>query len=229
MNAVKLNPVRVAYALLLLSVGLMGLHVVSYAPVIAGTRDEAIYFLNMDQEQNLAALISAAMLWMVGGLAFAIAAVTMSGWLKRIQWTGLGSAFIFLGIDESTSLHERLIHPLRDGLGLTGVLHFAWVLPYTILLVVFVIIYARFFFNLPRDTRWRLLFGGGVYVGGALGFEFVDGLWASRHGVDDGVYAVLVTIEESLELIGCVALVYAFLMHIARHLPGFKVSIETVD
>jgi len=225
MSEIRINPRKFVRWALLVCAGLLVLHVVSYWPIIKGSRDEAIHFLNMDGEQSLPALFSTALLWTVGLLAGGIACADGLSRLKRIQWGVLGGIFIFLGIDESTSLHERLIHPIREGLNLSGIFYFAWVVPFAILLLVFLVAYTPFLLQLPKDTRWRIVLAGVLYVGGALGCELIDGAWASVHGGENAVYAVLVTIEESLELLGCIVMIRALLLHISAYHPELRLAV----
>ncbi|MEA2067726.1 MAG: hypothetical protein U9P12_00870, partial [Verrucomicrobiota bacterium] len=131
MGMVFLHPKKLVRVLVLFVVGLLVLNVLSYVPMLRGTRDAPVHMLNMDGEQNLPALFSTAMLWICAMLtAFIAASQTLRS--ERRKWGVLSATFLFLGTDEAVSLHERLsgsVHGALDSLGLFG---FAWILPYAL-------------------------------------------------------------------------------------------------
>ncbi len=73
-------------------------------------------------------LISAA-----GLLALATASAARNGERYLFHWAVLAIMFVGLSADEATGVHEVAIEPLRDGLSLSGIFHFGWVIPGAIL------------------------------------------------------------------------------------------------
>ncbi|BAX55144.1 hypothetical protein PDPUS_2_00558 [Photobacterium damselae subsp. piscicida] len=58
------------------------------------------------------------------------------------------------------------------------------------------------------------IISGFIYVAGALVFELIGGEIASIYGVDALIYAASYTIEEFLETIGVILLIYTVLSYI---------------
>ncbi len=132
------------------------------------------------------------------------------------QWLGLSVIFLGLAIDEATYLHEILIVSLRNKLQLTGIFYFSWVIPGAVFVIGVVLAYLPFVWKLPKSTRNGLLIAGACYVGGALGMELLGGMLAESQGFDALSYVLVMSIEESLEMIGIAALVYVLLRYIGE-------------
>ena len=131
-----------------------------------------------------------------------------------------------MSLDEAISLHERLIEPTRDLLGIDGgLLHFAWIVPAAAAVAVFGVLYLRFWWELPGGPRRRIGGAAVVFLAGALGMEMVSGTYET---VDFG-YGLLNGLEEGLEMVGAVLLVDALLWMIQIQLQGrhLEVSVDT--
>ena len=75
-----------------------------------------------------------------------------------------------MAIDEGAGIHEFVLDRLtRDLFGdpTIGVLYFAWVIPGMAIVLVFSIVFFRFFRHLPRPTRSLVLLAAVLFVGGA--------------------------------------------------------------
>ncbi|MEX2262167.1 MAG: hypothetical protein WD696_09460 [Bryobacteraceae bacterium] len=144
-------------------------------------------------------------------------------------WLGLSLIFLFLSLDETASIHEKPDYLLRRTLGTTGFFHFAWVIPAIVLVAAFGLLYLRFVLKLPAATRRLLVWAGLIYIGGAVGMEMVGGYFISAReiqqagkeliatkGADPMLY--ILTLEETLEMIGLATCVYALLSHIQHYL-----------
>ncbi len=127
----------------------------------------------------------------------------------RRRWRALSIIFGYLSLDEATEIHEYFGGTLRLG----GALHFAWIIPASLLLVAFGVAYLRFVLALPRDARRRFVVAGVIYVGGALVMELPLGWWTSRHGAENLGYALIDWVEEMLELAGASLFLLAVLRH----------------
>lgn len=146
------------------------------------------------------------------------------------HWMGLSIVFLYLSVDESSTIHEKLGPVTRTFLGYLGLkpgglLSHAWVIPAGALVLVFVLAYARFFLCLPSKQKLLFFVSGFLYVGGALGVEMLNGLLISVYGRQQGVPAlILPTFEESLEIAGIVVFAYALLSYIGSWLGevGFE-------
>ncbi len=212
----------------LLSVALVVLvllHLVSYVPVLRGVRDAPINMLNMDGEQNLSALFSTMMLWLCSALTWFIARL-MSNSIDRQRWLGLAVIYLYLGFDESMSLHERLSGLVNHGISGLHMASFAWLIPYALILVFFVFIYLRLWLNLPGAIRIRVAVGGMLFVAGGMGCEFVGWLM-TRNEFHAIAYHIEILCEEMLEMIGTIFLVSAFLNYIGLLSPSASITLKT--
>ena len=109
-------------------------------------------------------------------------------------------------------------------LPICGVLHYAWVLPGMAFVGLIGIIYLRFLLSLPRKTQRLFVLSAFVFVLGAIGVEMLSGASASQAGEETFDYALIVTIEEFLEMLGVVVLIRALLEYIEGHLGGLQIS-----
>ena len=108
----------------------------------------------VDGEGNIPAWYSAS-LFLLGSLL--LAAIASGRRQQRgehvAHWTVLSLIFAFLSLDETASLHELSIAPLRDSFGATGLLYYGWIVPAAVCVVLFVLAYLAFLARLPPRTR----------------------------------------------------------------------------
>jgi hypothetical protein len=141
------------------------------------------------------------------------------------SWLGLAAVFLFLSIDESAQVHEKLSSPLRDLLGTSGALHYPWVIPYGIGLLILLAIYIPFLKSLPAGTRRLVILAGLIFVSGALGMELF-GAAAAASGREDG-FLICCTIEEFLEMAGIVVFIHALTSYMDGHMGDLRVRITS--
>ncbi len=185
-----------------------------------------IALFELDREANIPTLYSSVTILLCAGL-LAVIAIAKKRQEEReyLYWAVLAISFLFLAVDETAGLHERLISPLRTALHTSGVLYFAWVIPYGILLIIMIGIYFRFLFSLPVRFRYSIIFAGLLYVGGALGGELIGGYWTESYGQENIIYALITTCEESLEMAGVLVFIYALMSYIASELRDLSFRI----
>lgn len=181
--------------------------------------------INLDTEVSIPTWFEAALLLFSGGLVVLIAtARSRAGQGYVRHWAVAAGALAVMSVDEMLAIHEELIDPLRSLLDAGGLIYFAWVVPGAILVAVFAAAYLRFLTHLPRATRKLLLIAGGLYLGGALGMEAINGAYASAHGQKNLGYMLLTDLEEVLEMAGLLVLVYALLSFLGE--LGVSVRVE---
>lgn len=181
--------------------------------------------VNLSYEGNLPTWYSAALLLLCALLLGAIAAVKLAG--RRAygrHWAALGAIFLYLSLDEAVVIHEMINRPLTEWLGLEGVLYFSWVLPFGLLVLVFVACYLRFLGHLPGRFRRRFVLAGAIYVGGALGTELPVSWWYDRHGGDNLTYGLLNVTQESLEILGTTIFCAALLGYIRQEVGELRIG-----
>lgn len=190
---------------------------------------KAVFLFHFDFERNLPTLFSVALLLRAAWCSWRGAGVPgpTRPWADRRAWSALAAIFLFLAVDEGLSIHEALIAPvgqwlqggaLGDSLAGSPWLTFAWILPYGILVAVLAVALSGWLRRLPSPTRRGFLLSAALYLTGALALEatgawWVDGDLAQR----DLGYDLLVTVEESLEMIGLLVFAAVARRYVATH------------
>ena len=222
----RLSPARVLVFLLGVATTLAGTSLLlqglyhSGQPVPMGV----LVRLDLDRENNIPTWFSSVLLAGAAILLFFIArARSALGDRLAPYWLGLALVFLYLSVDETASLHEAAVGPLQRTLNATGALYAAWVIPAMVMVPIFVGIYLRFLWALPRRTAVLFLLAGAIYVGGALGLEMIG--WHHRyplHALNPTdwkasktmTYAVINHAEEFMEMTGIIIFVYALLSYV---------------
>ncbi len=156
-------------------------------------------------------LASSGILWMTG----TIKTLAKDAFAK--YWKILAVIFLFLSIDEGSSIHETLSVLVRDALGIReGIFYYAWVIPAFFLLVVLAFWLFKFWQNLSLSIRWLIFWAGLLYIGGALGVEMLGSYYVTKLGGYDFNYFLLIAAEEGLEKLGLIVFIYALLKHLAK-------------
>lgn len=182
--------------------------------------------LNFDNESNIPTLYSSFALIIASILLCAIGLAHKSANEPSVAWLFLAIIFLFLSIDEMASIHERLIEPLRESLNTTGLLYFAWVIPYGCILLVFVTLYLKFLWQLPKSISLLFIISGTMYVAGAIGFELLGGRHFELYGRANIGYAAYYTCEELLEMIGIALFIYTLLTYISSEFKPVVIKLE---
>lgn len=199
-----------AFAIAVLVVGSIAIRVLSLSTGY-DTMHGLVRFFDLDQEINLPTWYAATTLLLSAMLLGVVGNAERSDGTRARHWYGLGAIFATLSMDEAASFHEIFIAPTRSLLGLGGVLYFAWVVPAAVLLLFFMVVYARWFFALPPRTRKLMTLAGALFVGGAMGLELAGGLFVSRGEQNSLRYLVTATVEETLEMCGVLVWIYSIL------------------
>ncbi len=175
-----------------------------------------IPLFDLAEETNVPTLFSVTLFLINAGLAFLIWRSAGAGGRAALGWLLLASVMAFLALDEFASIHERLEVPTRDRLGLTGILYFAWYVPYAVLVVGFAGMFLPTLLRLEKGIRNLMVLSGVVFLAGAVGFEALAG-WRWEYLIDTGwrpdlLYGLITGVEETLEMAGLIILVGALMM-----------------
>ena len=185
-----------------------------------------IRLFDFDTEKSIPTLYSTLALLFASTLLSIIAITHKRNGSAYLSWLGLAFIFLFLSIDEIVRLHERLISPVRESLNTSGVLYYAWLIPYGVALIAFVIAYLKFLTELPRNIMILFVVSGATYVLGAVGFEMVGGRHAELYGIDNLLYSFFYTCEEFLEMLGIVIFIYALLTYILSQFKSLTITVN---
>jgi hypothetical protein len=132
-----------------------------------------------------------------------------------------------LALDEAVMLHEQTITPLRDYLGTSGMLYYAWVIPAGFFLLFFLIVFLKFIYHLKPKLRLLFIVAGAIYVSGALGMELMGGYFADLNGKDSLTYALITNFEEVIEMIGILVFINALFYVLETEAQDLRIHFKT--
>lgn len=228
---IKLSPKRMFISLLALVAFLVGMSIWGQHMRFFGVADirgawhEFLIDVMMtsfylDIEGNVPTYINALLLFipslLLAGIGFWKNSV---GDKYRLQWILLALVFLLLSVDEIASFHERLIKPMRAMAGAEGFFYFAWVIPGIAAVASFGFAFLTFFLHLDRKFKLLFFLSLAVYIGGVIGGEMVSGYYAANLGQKNYTYAVVASLEESVEMFGASLIIYSLLEYIKHYLP----------
>jgi len=192
-------------------------------------------YVDLDIEKNIPSFYSGFALFFSSLLFFCLSSLDKKQGKKCRYWLGLAAVFLFLSLDETFVLHERLGNYTEEYIRSTGILeaggllYFPWIIPYSILMTILGLLYFRFIFRLPRKTTVLLILSAIIFLTGAAGFDMLGGREAELHGYYSITYTVLYTIEEFLEMSGVVLLIYTLLDYIEQRFGYLCFSLEVQE
>ena len=187
---------------------------VQYAKRILGYESllGLVRLFTLNQETNLPTWFSALLL-LTAALLLLLVAVLKQARAARFtrHWFGLAFIFFYLATDEAAEIHG-LFNVVGATIGSSsGLFYWPWVTVALGSVLIVALAYLRFVAELPPKTRWLFVGAGVLYVFGAVGMEMLGGLYTETYGEESFTYALLFTIEETLEMTGVVLFLYALL------------------
>ncbi len=186
-----------------------------------------IPMLYVDYEANLPTWYSSIALLTASLVLFLIALTKRSQSDQfTLHWFFMTGLFFLLSIDEVATIHECAIDPMRRLIDARGVLHYAWVIPGGVFVLVVGAMMSRFLFSLPSRTRNLYLIAGAVFVGGAIGVEMVSAFHAFSHGEKNLLYALIITFEEAMEMLGVIIFIHASLEYLCEQTHCLEVRLS---
>ena len=229
---INVSPKRVVYALLLIVSLMLVFNLISLILVFQFGFDASVkgfipFFklVDFNNERNIPTLYSSTALIFSSALLAIIAITHRRLGNSYWHWVGLAAIFLFLAIDETATVHEKLIRPIQAALDTSGIFLFAWVIPYSLALIVFIVAYLKFLINLPRKTMILFIVAGSFFVFGALGVEMLSGQHIQSFGADNLGYGIYYTFEELLEMLGIIIFIYALLSYITTQFNTISITI----
>jgi hypothetical protein len=199
----------------------LGTHFIERAHLVSTVRQ-----FNLDQENNIGNWYQSCALLFCAALLGAIAAGKQNYRDRYTRhWTMLAVIFLGLSMDESASMHEMTIEPLKTMLHTGGFLFQAWVILGLAFVLIVGIAYLRFLGHLTLRERFWFLLSGAIYVAGTVGMEILDGKYESIYGDQTLAYGMLTLLEECLEMTGILLFIYTLLTYLESHAPEFGIRI----
>ncbi|WP_166260628.1 hypothetical protein [Marinobacter salicampi] len=226
---IELTPGRV-YSGLLAIIGFLLLANLAVVGVVHFTvHDYAwglIRLFSFDAERSVPAFYASVALLASALLLFATGRLQNVAGESAMPWYVLGVVFAFLSFDEIASIHERLINPMRELFNASGILYYAWVIPYGIAVLLLGLVYVPFLLKLPRRTAIIFITSGCVFVSGAIGIELIGARHVDLYGADNLAYSMIFTAEELLEKLGIATFIFGILDYMASRF-GLSTRITT--
>lgn len=183
------------------------------------------FFVN--SELNIPTYFNTAILAIAAVLSFFIASAKHAVKDKfRFGWSLLAFVFLYLSMDEAVVIHEKFSALFKDAPDVGGWLHYKWVIPAMVILVILGLVFLRFFLHL--DNRFKGLFLGSatLYVLGALGGELFSGRYANTFGTKNFTYSAMTHGEEGLEYLGVILMIFTLLTYIKVNFSEISFSGE---
>lgn len=223
-HQITVRPQRVLQALTAVAIGLallnLGVQVVRY---LSGglVPSNVLNLFDVNREGNVPTFFSVLLLLGAAGLLLAVALVSRRLGRPFVgHWHALAAAFLLFAIDEFIQLHELASALLAQAVGITDVRsYYVWLIPAALAGVAVGFAFLRFMLHLPRTLRLRMLLAAGCLVGGAMGLESVAAVHAAFNGITNLPHSLIFTVEELLEMLGVIVLIWALLHHL-RELAG---------
>lgn len=183
---------------------------------------------DMGEENNLPTFFSGGQLLLCALLLYLIARTRAGRHPVDFRyWAMLALIFFWLAADEMASMHELAIRPVAEWMPgrTTGFLHWGWVVPGSLLVIIVAIAYARFVLKLPASTRNRTIVGAALFVGGAIGVEMPEAAHVEQHGMENLTYGLFVLVEETLEMAGILVFLSGLLIYVRDHVGRLEVTV----
>ena len=191
-----------------LIITLLSLFAVWWAP-----NDQVYHYLEVTSEVNLPMWWNVLLLIVAATLMFLVAANTPSR-SAAFSWRLIAVIALLMSLDDATMLHERLGRVVERFAPDTG-MTFTWVLlgaPIAAVVILVTFVASR---RLHRTPARLLVSGFVVFLGAAVGFEFLAD-YLIRIDAHWFVYRVTYHLEEGLEMVGAALIAMAPLSNIQR-------------
>ncbi len=212
-SLVTLSPVTLPTLLYSLALALAAVHIAMFTFYyrVGDTPWLLEGLFDLDREDAIPTWFSSTVLLLASGLLLAVARVAYRT-ADRLAgyWLGLAAGFLVLSMDEVAGFHETF----------NSATDTPWTLAGAALVVIIGLGYSRFLIRLPAHLRWRLLLAGTLFVGGAIGVERGADYYVDVYGTDNLGYNLLTALEETLEMLGAIALVQTLLLHLSNGVAG---------
>lgn len=179
------------------------------------------------KESNIPTWYSALLLLLAAALLHTIAlGKQASSGRHASHWRVLSIVFLLMSVDEASAVHERIGELIGRLIPLQVLVDYGWAVPGIALAGVVGLSFTRLVMSLPAETRNLFIVAGVLFLGGASGMELISLKWGHAHGMETISYQLLTVIEEFLEMMGVVVLIYALASYVARHMDSDSVKIR---
>jgi hypothetical protein len=188
---------------------------------------DAYRLFGLSEEANIPTFFSTLILLFAAALLFSIAVhKRKNGDQFSFQWTFLSGLFFILALDETSSIHEKMIQEIRGTFNASGLFHFSWVIaaiPFVIILGLYLL---RFILSLPKTTKTLFVLSATLFVTGAIGLEMLGGLIVDELTDAHYLYWFVASLEEVLEISGVIVFNHALLKYLVNYSPILQIQFQ---
>jgi len=205
----SLRAERVAFTLVAVTIVLVIVHVLAMQANFnsdLGLKEKfgfhywQIAFFDLDEEESFGTWFNSGLLLIAAVLLMHRARVLRAqedAW--HTWWQIMGIGFCVLSMDEIAGMHEWMNSMMEDT---------PWTVVGFMIFGLVALVYLPFLWHHRWRTGLLLLLAGAIYGGGAVGIEhFTDSDVNSLH------YNMWTTLEEGMEMLGVIVLIYTMLDH----------------
>jgi len=155
--------------------------------------------------------------------------VRRSGKKYSYYWFALSVIFAAMSLDEGFQIHESLSEVARTVLNIQGGMfaHNSWVIFGIAFVILFALVFARFFFYQENQVKSWMAIGGLCYLLGVVGFELVGAFYLyTTEGVADITYGVIASVEEIFEMVGMAIFIVGLITKLQKN--QYQISINVL-
>ena len=140
----------------------------------------------------------------------------------QFYWLGLSLGFLFISVDEVAGFHETS----------NSITTYSWVVPGLLVASVVFAVYIKFLISLPRSIALKFIFGGAIFVGGAVCVELATEPYLYNDELDTLAYNLWTAVEDGMEIGGVICFLYALreyaegVLNLNLHVDLQKVSMH---
>ncbi len=217
----ELNAKKILKTLLLINLILIIMHLISQFMLLNFEYSEALanfaFRFNMDVESSVPTWFAIVLLFSTALLLLLIGLKTRKKKQKK-YWLALSAVVLYMSIDEASVIHELMNEPMQQLFGITsGPLFFAWIIPFSLVVLIVVAVFAKFYWSLDRKTKLLFALAVSLFILGAIGVEMISAAhWQSQDFQYDYTYRILNAFEEGLENFGTITAIYALSLKLTK-------------
>ena len=134
----------------------------------------------------------------------------------------LSAIFVYLSVDEAAVLHEQITSAFNAHYKGTLLGYGGWVGYGIVTVSVLGLLFLPFLLSLPQWTRVLFVLAGALFIGGAVGVEILALPYEAGRPAEFR-WALLVALEESMELLGITLFIVSLQHYIRVHMPPIEI------
>ncbi|MEO0475550.1 MAG: hypothetical protein AAF085_06220 [Planctomycetota bacterium] len=192
-------------------------YIIGHKPMIVmGSIDiDPVFWFNLNSERKFAATFSALIIVFAATCAVWSGLRTEKRRLMLLGWFMLGGIVFFMACDEFFEIHEQAGRYFEMNAHFGEATVPGWVRVMSIVVLIVMIPLGLFWWNLPKKLRVHTAIAGFVFLTGAMGIEIISSKFVSINGAENFAYMLIIAAEESMEMLGILILIDAFMLHLS--------------